>query len=283
MGIYLKPKIKCCIVLLFICGHVWAQEQEGDDAYYRPKKRNSWLTNNSQTKQSYWYVGLEGGVKWNDNKLDNNLSGYMTVQNITDAYWGSVLGFCYENKWMIESGYGQLPSNTRMLIRNLPTAFRWKALPPTIPLRFKQRLLKIGTVRKLSGLYATVGVVWQPLTKTRLGGFDLNGFTVVPNVRPVKFDTVQILNESFASGRPKLQLEAGVEFVGRVSKSFELVLTARANYASQSLIDSNTKLLINNKLQTESFVTVSPLSYQFGFGVRYLYSFKNEFKSRFEE
>ncbi len=260
-------------LFIFVFSTSLSFAQNSDDTYYSAKKRNNWEGNSS-----YWYVGMEGGLTPSIAKIDNNLSNLLASQkSITDAYWNGVVGYSQQDKWQIEAGYAEIPFNARLYLNNgrsiIP--FRWRNLQKAIPIRFKWRLFRIGQVKKISGLYITGGATGLFLSpQTELGKFRFIGITPLTNVKPIQYDTLEIVNKTFATGRPKIALEAGIEFVGRVSKSIQVVLSVRTLYAN-NVLESNTQLLLNSVLEKQAFQTISPLSYQFGFSLRYLYSFRN--------
>lgn len=256
--------------------------QDGDDSYYRKQKlSNFWGVN-----QSYYYGGLEGGLTHSATKLENDLTGYLSSRpGFEDAYWNGVLGYSHNDRWQLEAGYTEIPFNAGLYLNTsgIPTPFRWRYVQKAIPVRFKWRLFKIGSVKKVSGLYITGGIVYLfQNSETRLGGFGISGRRRIPNTQPTKFDSVSVENETSITGKPKIGIELGLEFVGRVSKSVQVIISLRTLYSSNPLV-SNSKLVINQKLEAQSSLDLKPLSYQLGFGLRYLYGFKQLKQPEYEK
>lgn len=263
--------IRIVLLFLFLLPTI-ILAQEGDDAYYRNRKINNWGTN-----QNYWYAGLEGGLTVSTTTLENNLSGFLAPRKgFEDAFWNAVLGYSQNDKWQIEAGYAELPLNAGLLLYTdrVTVPFRWRNVQKAIPVRFKWRLFKIGAVKKVSGLYLTAGLMGMISSpQSRLGGFGVSSLNRINNTRPFQFDTIAVLNETYTTGKPKIGAELGVEFIGRVSKSVQVVITLRTVYANRS-ISSNSQLYINKNLESQSSLNINPLSYQLGFSLRYLYGFK---------
>ncbi|MCU0341024.1 MAG: hypothetical protein MUE30_14175 [Spirosomaceae bacterium] len=279
----------CCLGMLGIVGVAQAQDT---DEYYRASKRRknlTWLRNSDLVRSSnHWYVGIEGGGKWNGTTLSDNLSGFIDFQpKFTDSYASGYLGYSHRLRWAVEAGYGRTPTNALLAFF---TARRRFTLPLNenavfIPLRFKYRVLRIGKIQKLSGLYAGVGALWMPTRKsTTIERFNtLIGYRRVADTTPAQFDTLVVQHETVLTGKPKMAWEGSVELVGRIARRWELVAYGRAHYAFRSPMEANTQLLINRQTTATSLLTIRPLSYQFGVAVRFLYNLQDQYRSRFDE
>ena len=275
------------LVLWLLAGQVRAQVED----YYQEKrnrKKNPPLLSqlDLQRTNSNWYVGLEGGGKWNGTKLDNSISGVLQTQNYTNSYWAVQLGYEHNQCWAFETGYLRNPVSGYLFVVGQRTSrYLWRDWQTTIPLRFKWRLFKIGSVQKLSGLFMGAGVLVSPERGSgqRIGGFSLTGFSRLPNVVPPQFDTIQFINNTYLTGRGKVEWEANVEFVGRLSRRFELVAFVRATLANAPIFRSDTRLVINQKLQSNSTLQLNPFSYQFGMSFRYLYQSRNIYRSQYDQ
>ncbi len=271
----------CCIGFLT---KAKAQVEE----YYRPYKHPKaiFLTHPDLVRSdSHWYIGLEGGGKWNGAVLSDNLHGLLSNQSgYTDSYAGAHVGYSHNLKWAIESGYIRNPSNAWLQVRAIqPFRVRVNDLQHSIPVRFKWRLFRMGIVQKQSGVYIGGGLLWTPTRKREEPyRFQLAGLTrsAGSHLPP---DTVLVESQSFTSGRAKLELEGSLEFVGRVSRHFELVAYGRVHYAGASALRSDAQFYINQVLDATSSLTLRPVSYQFGVAVRYLYGMRRNYHSRFEE
>lgn len=255
--------------------------------YYRPRKRGAtpYLINRPDIVRAnnHWYVGLEGGGKWNGATLSNGLSGLLSYRkSITNGYYAAQLGYSHNLRWTVETGYIQNPSTIVLAVNSsVPFPFRIEDRQHSIPFRFKWRVFRLGNVQKQSGMYLGGGFVWTPTRQRKdLEGFQLSGLS---RISRTQFDTLFVVNNSFVTGKAKVELEGSIEFVGRLSPHFEILGYGRINYAGASPIESKTELFVNNLSQTISWATLRPVTYQFGIAVRYLYGLKNNYRSRFEE
>lgn len=255
--------------------------------YYRPRKRGTtpYLINRPDIVRvnNHWYVGLEGGGKWNGATLSNSLSGLLSYRKgITNGYYAAQLGYSRNLRWIVETGYIQNPSTIVLAVSSsVPFPFSIEDRQHSIPFRFKWRVFRLGNVQKQSGMYVGGGFVWTPTRQRKdLEGFRLSGLS---RISRTQFDTLIVENNSQVTGKAKLELEGNLEFVGRLSPHFEFVGYGRVSYAGASPIESKTELFVNNLSQTISWATLRPVTYQFGIAFRYLYGLKNNYRSRFEE
>lgn len=255
--------------------------------YYRPRKRGitPYFINRPDIVRAnnHWYVGLEGGGKWNGATLSNSLSGLLSYRkSITNGYYAAQLGYSHNLRWTVETGYIQNPSTIVLAVNSsVPFPFRIEDRQHSIPFRFKWRVFRLGNVQKQSGMYVGGGFIWTPTRQRKdLEGFRLSGLS---RISRTQFDTLFVENNSQVTGKAKLELEGNLEFVGRLSPHFEFVGYGRVSYAGVSPIESKTELFVNNLSQTISWATLRPVTYQFGIAFRYLYGLKNTYRSRFEE
>ncbi len=259
------------------------------DEYYRPYKRPQtpiFLTHPDLIRSnSHWYIGIEGGGKWNGSKLSDNLFGLLSYQGgATDSYAGGHLGYSHNLRWSVESGYIRNPSNAYLRV-NAFRSFRVRVneLEHSIPLRFKWRILRLGHVLKQSGIYIGGGILWTPTRKWQNAEtFVLTGLTRSSGSGSTP-DTILVENQTFSTGKVKLELEGSLEFVGRVSPHIELVAYGRTHYSNASALRSDSQFYINRLIEASSSLTLRPVSYQFGVAIRYIYSIRNTYRSRFED
>ena len=278
-------------LLIWFLGLLANQAQAQIEEYYEEKKNRKKVPlvlgqADIQRANNSWYVGLEGGGKWNGTKLGNSLSGVLQTENYLNTYWAVQFGYEHNQRWAVESGYVRNPVSGYLFVVGQRTLrYLWQDLQITIPLRFKWRLFKIGTVQKVSGLYVGGGLLFSPGRRSgqSIGGFQVTGLTRIANTRPAQFDTLLFVNNTYLTGRGKIEYETSVEFVGRVSKSFEIVTFVRATLAGGSIFQSDTQLIVNQQIQARSALTINPFSYQFGMSFRYLYQSRNVYRSRFDE
>ncbi|MFN8344532.1 MAG: hypothetical protein U0X91_05995 [Spirosomataceae bacterium] len=277
------------LLLTLFFGGLAAQASAQIEDYYRPQKRytNPVLINHPDlvTTDNHWYLGIEGGGKWNGVTLSNNLSGLLAYKKgVVDSYAGAHLGYSHNLRWSIETGYIRNPSNLTLFVNaTRPFPFTVNDLQHTIPMRFKWRVFRLGNVLKKSGMYVGGGFLWTPTRQRKeIDGFQLGGLTRASGSR-TKLDTIIVENQSFTTGRAKIELEGSLEFVGRVGQHFELVSYGRVSYAGASALESRSELFLNNYSQSISFAALRPVSYHFGVAVRYLYGLRNSYRSRFEE
>ncbi len=256
--------------------------------YYIPRKKTHPLIFNHPDliKRDYhWYIGLEGGGKWMGMNLTNSLTGLIRLRkSVVDGYTAAQFGYLHNLKWGIETGYIRNPSRMQLTINSSrPFVYRIEDLQHSIPFRFKWRLLRFGTIQKRSGMYVGAGMVWTPTRKrTQINQFNLAGLARVNGSR-TQFDTLIVENYSYTTGKAKLEWEANLEFVGRVSQHFEIVAYGRTTIAPASSLESRSELFINRLSQSVSIATLKPLTYQFGITFRYLYGFMNAYRSEYEE
>lgn len=284
----LRLMVRILLLTLFLGRFVTVTNAQIED-YYRPQKRAATplVINHPDLVRvnNHWYIGIEGGGKWNGSTLDNSLSGLLAnKKGATDSYAGGHLGYSHNMRWSLETGYIRNPSNLILLV-NTTRPFRVTVndLQHTIPVRFKWRVFRLGNVQKKSGMYVGGGLLWTPTRKrNEIDGFQLGGLSRVSGSR-TKFDTLIVENHSFTTGRAKLELEGSLEFVGRVGQHFELVSFGRVSYAGASALESQSELFVNNYSQSISITALRPVSYHFGVAIRYLYGLRNSYRSRFEE
>ncbi len=270
-------------LLLVLCwGSLTSVANAQIEDYYRPRKRanNPLLINHPDLVRvnNHWYIGLEGGGKWNGALLSSGLSGLISYRKrFVDGYAGVQLGYSHNLQWAIESGYIRNPSSIILGVNTTrPFTFHIEDLQHSIPFRFKWRLLRLGTIQKKSGIYVGGGLLWTPTRKrTEINSFQLAGLSRVAGLA--------VENYSFTTGKAKLELEGSIEFVGRISQYFEILGYGRLSYANRSALESKTELFVNTLLQNTSVATLRPVSYQFGVTLRYLYGLKNIYRSEFEE
>lgn len=273
------------LVLLWGCSLTVSFAQIED--YYRPQKRGNtpYLINRPDIVRAnnHWYVGLEGGGKWNGAALSSGLSGLLSYRKgVTNGYYAAQLGYSHNLRWTIETGYIRNPSTIILAVNSSrPFPFRIDDYQHSIPFRFKWRVFRLGNVQKQSGMYVGGGFVWTPTRKRKdLDGFQLSGLS---RVSRTQFDTLIVENNTFVTGKAKVELEGSIEFVGRLSPHFEILGYGRVSYAAASALESKTELFVNNLSQSISVATLRPVTYQFGMAIRYLYGLKNNYRSRFEE
>lgn len=277
---------------LLITGIGWIglflSAQAQTDEYYRPYKRRTSAVildhPDLVRSDSHWYVGIEGGGKWNGAVLSDNLFGLLSYQTgATDGYAGGHLGYSHNLRWTLETGYIRNPSNAYLrvnAVRGFPV--RVNELEHSIPLRFKWRVLRLGHVLKQSGIYVGGGLLWTPTRKRQnVDTFVLTGLT--RSGSSGTRDTLLVENQTFSTGKAKLELEGSLEFVGRVSSHIEVVAYGRAHYAGASALRSDSQFYINRLIEASSSLTLRPVSYQFGVAIRYIYARRNVYRSRFEE
>ncbi|WP_428660465.1 hypothetical protein [Runella sp.] len=272
---------------IFWTGLFLTAEAQIED-YYRPYKRQKtvFLTHPDLVRSdSHWYIGIEGGGKWNGATLSDNLYGLLASKSGTfDSYAGGHLGYSHNLQWSIESGYIHNPSNAFLLV-NAVRGFRVRVneLQHSIPLRFKWRLFRLGVVQKQSGIYIGGGVLWTPSRKYEVTeAFSLAGLTRSSGSR-TSLDTILVENQTFSTGKAKLELEGSLEFVGRVATHIEFVAYGRVHYAGASALRSDSQFYINHIREASSSLILRPVSYQFGIAIRYIYGMRKEYRSRFEE
>ena len=276
------------LLTLFFGGLATAALAQIED-YYRPQKRYAQplLFNHSDLVPTnhHWYLGIEGGGKWNGASMNNSLSGLLANRKgVIDSYAGAHLGYNYNLRWSIETGYIRNPSNLILIVNTTrPFSFTVNDLQHTLPLRFKWRVFRLGNVLKKSGMYVGGGLLWTPTRKrNEIDGFQLGGL-IRASGSGTKLDTIIVENQSFTTGRAKLELEGSLEFVGRVGRHFELVSYGRVSYTGASALESRSELFLNNYSQSISLATLRPISYHFGVAIRYLYGLRNSYRSRYEE
>ena len=284
----LRLMVRSLLLILFLGRFVTVTNAQIED-YYRPQKRSTApvLINHPDLVRAnnHWYIGIEGGGKWNGATLDNSLSELLVnKKGATDSYAGGHLGYSHNLRWSLETGYIRNPSNLILFVNSTrPFPFSVKDLQHTIPVRFKWRVLRLGNVQKKSGMYLGGGLLWTPTRKQKeIEGFQLGGLSRASGSR-TKLDTLIVENRSFTTGRAKLELEGSLEFVGRIGQHFELVGYGRVSYAGSSALESKSELFVNNYSQSISIATLRPVSYHFGVAIRYLYGLQNSYRSRFEE
>lgn len=283
-------RILWLVVCSCVVGEVSAQDTE--EEYYRASKRRKntvWLRNSDLIRSNnHWYIGLEGGGKWNATVLSSNLSGFIDYQpKFTDSYASGYLGYCHAQRWAVESGYGRTPTNALLAFFTARRRFTipLNDLSVFIPLRIKYRVVKIGKIQKLSGVYVGLGALWMPSRNAAtIERFNtLIGYRRIPDTTPALFDTLVLRHNAFLTGNAKIEWEGSVELVGRVARRWELVGYGRVQYASNSVLQATTELVVNGKLEQSSVLNIKPISYQFGVAVRFLYGFKSQYRSRFDE
>jgi len=184
-------------------------------------------------------------------------------------------------RWSLETGYIHNPSNLAFwIVTSRPYQFLVNDLQHTIPLGFKWCVLRIGKIQKQSGIYVGGGFLWTPSRSYQeINGFRLAGLSRVSKNR---IDTILVENQSFTTGRAKIEWEGSLEVVGRVGNHFELVGFGRFGYVGHSALASNSELSINRISQNISIATLRPSTYYFGVSVRFLYGLKNAYRSRYE-
>jgi len=285
------PIFQRTVIILTVIG-VWglsAQAQE--DEYYRASKRikpKVILPNKDLiTTNNHWYIGLEGGGKWNGSALENSLSGLLAYRkSFTAGYYALQLGYNHNLRWAFESGYIQDPTNAFLYFFTTRgrAISHLNDLSHTIPLRVKRRVLRIGNVQKQSGIYIGTGVLVSPFEQPKnLEKFNLLiGYTRVEGSNPLRFDTLVVRSQSLVTGRNKLALEGSLEFVGRIARHWELVSYGRVRYTPNSALRSESILYLNSFEENKTALSLHPWSVQFGIAIRYLYTIKNAYRSRYE-
>ncbi|MBA4851299.1 hypothetical protein [Emticicia sp. BO119] len=262
--------------VVLLAGFLWcslvAFGQE-EDEYYRPPSQRSDVRNNAypnlDRKSVSLYLGVEGGMEFNQSTLANNLDGLIGKEKGKDLYWGVVLGYNNNDTWSIETGYYKNPTFLVQSVssgRSIPYVYRFGTGLQTIPVRYKRKILTIDPITKNATIHVGAGVLLSPDAKNKKIGE--RNFVGTSNT-PQKRDTLRLQSEAFLSQRGVAQAEFLVELHGRVSNSLSLVVYARGNIAPKGLIRSEVDYSVNGVTIDKARQLSNGISFNFGLVFRY--------------
>ncbi|MFN4146123.1 MAG: hypothetical protein ACK4GN_09900 [Runella sp.] len=262
-----------------------------EDVYYRatrrPKHPPVLANRDLVTTNHHWYIGAEAGGSWNGTAATGSLEQFLAYRaGYTAGYIGGYAGYCHHQRWLFEGGYLQQPVHIflSLFTARRPVNLHLSSIAGAIPLRVKRRVLRFGNVQKQSGIYVGAGVLLPFHQAATLEDFRLLvGYARIAGSQPARFDTLTIRHLSVLTGQGKIQWESSLEVAGRIARQWELVAYGRAHYATRSVLRSESVLLVNRQIESTAVLTLQPWAYQFGLSVRYLFKFRNPYRSTFEE
>ncbi|RYU95919.1 hypothetical protein [Emticicia agri] len=268
--------MKSVILLLsFVCYSLFTFGQEEDDYYKKPSQRSDVKNNaypNLDRKSVNLYLGLEGGMEFNQSTVTNNPDNLIGKEKGKDLYWGLVLGYNMNDTWSIEAGYYKNPTYVIQAIdlgRSYPYILRLGTPLQTIPIRYKRKILTIDPITKNATIHVGAGILLSPdAADKKIAQRTFNGYSFDPQYPR---DTIkhQIKSETFLSKRAVAQAEVLVELHGRVSNSLSIVVYARGNISPKGLVRSDVNYTINQTVVSKAQQLTNGISFNFGLVFRY--------------
>jgi hypothetical protein len=265
--------------------------QQNEDVYFDKnyhKKTKLMNLPNMSVSQEHWYVGGEGIFKKNYTTLDNNLLGLIASENTSNVTWGIQLGYNFDNKWGIETGYLANTQETYLYInasRIAPLSSKFTL--HSIPIRYKKNIFTIDKSTKTASLWLSGGVLISPnSTEQKINSLTLYGTKNVvrgADGKVVSYDSLTVPINSYLTNRGLIQLEIGVELQGKIAEGFNIITFLRGNLGSNSVIHTDASYIINTHTDAETSLTTNGFSYSFGMALRYDVGRNVRYKNRQEE
>lgn len=258
------------ITLMSFCFESFAQNEE---EYYKPPSKRTDVRNNSYSnldrKAQSLYLGIEGGFKLNYTSLSNNLGNLIQTANNNEAFWGVNIGYNFDNKWALETGYMKNPVYYVQSIasgRGVPYSYRIGQNLSMIPLRFKYKVVTIDAITKSAALYVGAGVLIGTNVKDKnIFNREFEGFSG-SRANP---DTLKLITDSFLTKKAKVLFELQTELQGRVANGFYISLFARMNFGANGAIRSDLAYYVNSNKIDGATQLLKGISYNFGLLLRY--------------
>ena len=266
------------IMLCFLSQNIKAQDNEPDE-YFNVQKNKKYSKNFSDKQITFltnkWYLGVETMGKIGQVSLENDLNGLLTATGYGDPMVGAVIGYQHQHQWMAEIGLQKMPFSYGLTLGTSPPyRVSFKANQIAVPLRIKYKVLTIGKVLKMSGLYVGVGFTsLMPQKEENLGGFNVRAITFGGGSR----DTVIFRNRTTYFGKYNLLPEASVEMQVYLSKSFDIHIFGRYQTGLSPVILSEMTQTRNGQLQASFQAKDQGTAIVYGFALHYNYSVKKIF------
>jgi hypothetical protein len=273
------------LLLIFTLGVLpYAAAQE--TPYYEPPSQRK-LTNheialpNLKTEKVFWYFSANAGIKWTGHKITDNLGGRIVGEKQVGTYWEGNVGINRNDKWQLEFGYINNPTNLIWQLfetnsRNRPITFGERHNEHTLSGRYKKRMLILDKVTKNSRLNLTAGINFSPYRKTEtLQVFDVK---IPTSLSRNGFQDTLYIQTNFNQKASPISGEIGIELISRLANPIEIGVYTKYIFSQQGIINSdinidsylgkagNTHALLNGS----DFILGFTLRWNFLHGTRYL-------------
>ncbi|MFY7910349.1 MAG: hypothetical protein ACOVO2_12375 [Emticicia sp.] len=269
--------MKSIFIFLFLVVGIFGElKAQDDEEYYKPPTKRLDVRNNAypnlNRKEMSLYMGIEGGFKLNYASLDNSINGLVSIQNNNVFAWGVSLGYNYDNKWAVETGY---LNNPIFLIQSIATRRRLTTYQigrnfTTIPLRYKYKVWTLDAITKTAGLYVGGGVLFNTNVKDRLiNELTFTGYDYRFSAAGRDSVKLELTSKSFLTKKLSAVFELQTELQGRVANGFYISVFGRMAFAPNAGIRSDLVYTENSNKIGEATQSLNGISYNFGLSLRF--------------
>lgn len=269
--------MKSIFIFLFLVVGIFGElKAQDDEEYYKPPTKRLDVRNNAypnlNRKEMSLYMGIEGGFKLNYASLDNSINGLVSIQNNNVFAWGVSLGYNYDNKWAVETGY---LNNPIFLIQSIATRRRLTTYQigrnfTTIPLRYKYKVWTLDAITKTAGLYVGGGVLFNTNVKDRLiNELTFTGYDYRFSASGRDSVKLELTSKSFLTKKLSAVFELQTELQGRVANGFYISVFGRMAFAPNAGIRSDLVYTENSNKIGEATQSLNGISYNFGLSLRF--------------
>lgn len=282
--------MKSIFLFLFLIVGIFTElKAQDDEEYYKPPTKRLDVQNNTypnlDRKAMSLYVSVEGGFKLNYASLDNSINGLISIQNNNVFSWGVSLGYNYDNKWAIETGYLNSPVYLVQSVasRRGFTTYQIGRDFTTIPLRYKYKVWTLDAITKTAGLYIGGGVLFNTNVKERLiKEVTFTGYDYRVNTAGRDSIKLELTSKSFLTKKLSAVFELQTELQGRVANGFYIGIFGRMAFAPNAGIRSDLVYTEDANKIGEATHALKGISYNFGLLLRFDLARGYKYQSRVE-
>ncbi|GAB4040976.1 hypothetical protein [Spirosoma gilvum] len=216
-----------------------------------------------------WYVALEGFVRTDRAQLDNSLNGLIQSDLVGKVSWGVVVGWAYQERWMVEGGYSRMPIHSQMSISNtIPTvSFRYSNDQNAFVLRGKRLLISTSKPWLRSGFWVSGGMWVVPNTTQQEGVVSLTGKRYAG--RWEASEMFQLTTQTTTNAQTATLAELGAEYNVRLSNALDLGLSVRKVWGLANSVTSDVTYTANRSAPQQTQLQGAGSGMSYGVTLRY--------------
>ncbi len=270
------------IFLLFSFSFCLESFAQDEDEYYTPPSQRKDVKNSSypnlNRKAVSLYASIEGGFKLNHASQTGTIENLVSFQNEVNFIWGVNVGYNFDNRWAIETGYLKNPAFFQQSLavggRGVPIVYKTGTYIHTIPLRVKYRVLTIDAITKSAFLYLGAGV----LLAANANNKQISKKGYINTYTSQRKDS--LILETFLSKKSVAVFEIQTELNGRVANGFYISLFGKMNFGANNIVNTDIAFYQNgNKIQSGTQY-LKGISYNFGLSLRFDLARGYQYKSK---
>ncbi len=254
--------------------------------YYVPSTGRTDVKNNSYANLDRvarsLYVGLEGGFKITKISTNNAMDGLISGNNTNEAFWGGNIGFNFDNRWALETGFLKNPLFFVQNIasgRGLPYRYKIGTSLNTIPLRFKYKVLTLDAVTKSASIYLGAGLLVGLNSGEKL--IFANAFNALAGDSKNP-DTLRLTSKSYLTPKSAMGFEFMTELRGKIAEGLFISLFGRYALLPKGAVRSDLVYSENSLVKDTSTQFSKPAGISFGLSLTLDIAKGYKYKSKIE-